>query len=77
MEVLSNYLSLHSNPEFNIWHFYQYLKVCSLILNKTSVISIIVPTVDDTFHLQLYLLHIVPMVNSILHKTMQIQVGPT
>ena len=43
------------------------------IFNHTLVISIVVPLVDSTFHLQLYQLPSDQMVNTMLQKTIQIQ----
>ena len=40
--------------------------------NNSLIISLVVPLVDNTFHLQLYHIHTVPMVNTAIHKTFQI-----
>ena len=43
------------------------------MLNDALIISIIIPYVDNTFNLQLYQVHSIPMVNTMLHKTLTIQ----
>ena len=70
--IIPSYLSFTKDPSTNIWSFYQFIKMHPLVFNDTLVISLIVPLVDNTFHLQLYCTHTVPMVNTTLHKTSQI-----
>ena len=71
-KVLPNYLSIPSVPDSNIWYFYDFLKICPIIFNNTLEISIIMSIVDNTFHMQLYQLHIGPVVNNMLNQTIQI-----
>ena len=60
------YFSLHSNPNTNIWSFYIFLKVHPIIFNDASIISLLVPLVDNTYHLQLYQVHSIPKTTIIL-----------
>ena len=69
--VIPSHLSLPNKPYTNIWSFYEFLKIHPFVYNDTTIISLIVPLVVNTFHLQLYCIHTVPMVNTALCKTFQ------
>ena len=71
-ESIPKYLSLPSDPDVNIWSFYDFLEVHLLIFNATLIISIIVPLVDNTFDVQLYEIHGVPAVNTNLSRSLHI-----
>ena len=64
-----------SDPNTNIWSFYNLLEVHLLIVNGTLIISIVLPFVDNIFHLQLYQLRNAPVVNSLLNKILTIHVA--
>ena len=67
-KVIAKYLSLPSDPNTDIGSFFEFLKVNLLIFTDTLIIFIIVPLVNKTFHLHLYQIHSVPVVNIMLLK---------
>ena len=67
--VIPSYLSLPNDPNTIILSFYEFLKIHPLLYNETLIISVIVPLLDSTFHVQLYCIHTIPMVNTAQHKT--------
>ena len=71
--VIPSYLSLPNDQNTNIWSFYKFLEILSLIYNETLIISLIVPLVVNTFHIHLYNIHTKPMVNMALCKTFKIE----
>ena len=75
--VIPSYLSLPNDLNTNIWSFYKCLEIYPLIYNEILIISLIVPLVDSTFHVQLYCIHIIPMVNKALCKTLKIELKTT
>ena len=72
-KVMPQYLSLSSDPNANSWSFYVFLKVHPFIFNHTLIISLVVPLVGNTFHLQLYQIHSIPIVHTMFHNTLTIQ----
>ena len=71
--VIPSYLSIPNDRNTNIWSFYEFLEIHPLIYNETLIISLIVPLVDSTFHLQLYHICTIPMVNMVLCKTFKVE----
>ena len=71
--VIPSYLSLPNDRNTNIWSFYKFLEIHPLIYSDTLIISLIVPLVDSTFHLQLYHIHTIAVVNTVLGKTFKIE----
>ena len=63
-KIITSSLSLPINPDTNIWTFYKFLKIHPLVFSDTLIIFIIVPLIDNTFHIQIYCIHTVPMVNT-------------
>ena len=72
-KIPPEYLSLPSNPETNIWPYYKSIKVHPITLNDTIKISTVVLLINNPFHLQLYQLHSVSMLKTMLHKSIQIE----
>ena len=69
--LILSYLSIPNDPNTNIWSC-EFLEIHPLIYNESLIISLIVPLVDSTFHLQLYHMHTILMVNKVLCKTFKI-----
>ena len=44
-------------------------------MNDTLIISIILFLIDNTFNLQLHQVHNIPVVNTMLHKTLTIEIA--
>ena len=77
--VIVKCLNLPSNPELNIWPYYDFLIIELIIYQNTLVISLIILVINNIFLLQLFLLqmhHIVP-VHRILNKHSNISVTTT
>ena len=68
-KVLPKYLSSPSNPESNVWPFYEFVKFHPVIFNGTLMFFTAVPLADNTFLLQLYCLHSVSVISTMLHNT--------
>ena len=65
------------NPNSNIWSFYKFLKIHPLVYNDTLIVTLIVLLVDNTFHIQICHIHIVPTINTTLCKTFQTDIMNT
>ena len=70
----TSYISLSSNPNTNVWSCYNTLQVHPLIFNDTLIISLVVPPVHNTFHLQMHQIHSAPVLNSMLPKALFIHI---
>ena len=75
--VIPPCLSLPNEPNINIWSFYKFLEIHPLIYNETLTISLIVLLVDSIFHIQLYCIHTMLLVNRAPCKTFKIEIKTT
>ena len=74
-KIIAKYLSLLNNLNTDIWSFYDFLKAHPLIINDTLMICLIVPLLDNTFHLKLHQVHSIQIVHTMLYKTLTIEIA--
>ena len=63
-------LKLCEDPNTNIWSYYGTIKLTPIVLQDHLMLILTVPLVDQTLHMNLYRVHILPM----LHPTLQMHV---
>ena len=63
-------LKLYEDPNTNIWSYYGTIKLTPIVLQDYLMLILTVPLVDQSLHMNLYKVHILPM----LHPTLQMHV---
>ena len=69
---IPKHLSVPSDPSTNIFSFYNFPNVYPIIFIVTLIISAVALLVNNTFHLQLYKVHSVLVVRTLLHEMLHI-----
>ena len=60
-------LKLCEDPKINIWSYYGTVKLTPIVLEDYVMLILTVPLVDQSFHMDLYRVHNLPMLHPTLH----------
>ena len=67
-------LKLCEDPEINIWSYYGTVKMAPIVLEDYLMLILTVPLVDQSFHMDLYRVHNLPMLHLTLHVRAQYEI---
>ena len=67
-------LKLCEDPDTNIWSYYRTIKLTPIVLEDYLMLILTVPLVDQSMHMHLYKVHILPMLHLTLHVHVQYEI---
>ena len=67
-------LKLCEDPETNIWSYYRMVKLTPIVLEDYLMLILTVPLVDQSLHMNLYIVHNLPMLHPTLHVHAQYEI---
>ena len=67
-------LKLCEDPETNIWSYYRTINLTPIVLDNYLMLILTVPLVDQSLHMDLYKVHILPMLHLTLHVHAQYEI---